>query len=88
MVPPVTLLPNVLTHMEACHAKGTVVVPHWPSAAYYPLLFKDRNTHAPYIKAWEVVPFRKGLLVQGENMECFIGSEQFRSDILVLQVEF
>ena len=88
LVPPVTYLPKVLAHMEACKAKGTVVVPYWPSAAYYPLVFRDVNKCVAFVKAWEVLPFREGLLVQGDNMECFIGSEQFKSDILVLRVEF
>ena len=88
LVPPVTYIPKILAHMQACQAKGTVVVPYWPSAAYFPILFEDRNAYAPYIDAWEVIPFREGIVAQGDNKDCFIGSKQFKSDILVLRVKF
>ena len=88
LAPPVTYVPKVLAHMSSCKAKGTIVVPYWPSAAFYPLVCKNSSKFEHFVKAWEVIPYRKGLVVQGENKKCFIGSAQFKSDLLVLRIEF
>ena len=88
LVPPVTYVPKVLAHLKSSRAKGTLVVPYWPSAAYYPLLFTGKDAMEPFIKALEVIPFEKGILIQGENKDCFIGSDQYKSDILVARIEF
>ena len=88
LVPPVSYVPKVLTHLKSSQGKGTLVVPHWPSAAFFPLLFEDSNVYEPFVKALEIIPFETGLLVQGENKECFIGSDLFKSDILAIRIEF
>ncbi|XP_063416210.1 uncharacterized protein LOC134697851 [Mytilus trossulus] len=45
LVPPVCLVSKCLNHMRLCKAKGTLVVPKWPSALFWPILvnrFSDR----------------------------------------------
>ena len=88
LVPPVTYVPKVLAHLKSSRGKGTLVVPCWYSAAFYPLLFKNSNNYEPFVKSLEIIPFEAGLLIQGENKGCFIGSDQFKSDILVVRIEF
>ena len=87
LVPPVTYIPKVLSYMKSCRAKGTLLAPYWPSAAFYPLLFPDGFSPAPFVIAWEILPYRSGLVTQGENKDCFIGSEQFVSDMLVVRIK-
>ena len=38
VVPPVVLLSKVLIFMFRCNARGTLVLPYWPSAPFWPLL--------------------------------------------------
>jgi len=42
--PPYMLLDDVLDHAIACKATGTLIVPDWPSASWWPRVFRgDRN---------------------------------------------
>ena len=36
LCPPVYLIPRSLRHAQNCHARGTLVVPEWPSAVFWP----------------------------------------------------
>ena len=38
VVPPVSIVPGVLHYMKSQNAVGTVFLPFWPSAQYWPLL--------------------------------------------------
>ena len=42
LVPPIYLVPEVLRHIVFCKASGTLIVPHWKSAPYWPLLFAKK----------------------------------------------
>ncbi|VDH91887.1 Hypothetical predicted protein [Mytilus galloprovincialis] len=37
-VPPVSLIPRVLMYMRQCKAVGTLILPYWPSASFWPML--------------------------------------------------
>ena len=88
LAPPVSYIPKVLAHMKSCRATGTLVAPFWPSAAYYPLIFRNGTSAEHFVVSWEVIPYKDGLVIQGENKSCFIGSDQFRNDILVVRIEY
>ena len=51
MVPPVRIVPRVLHYMKSQNAVGTVVLPFWPSAHYWPLLM---NKYLKYISAYSM----------------------------------
>ena len=36
--PPIGLIPRVIRHAQACGTKGSIVVPLWPSAPFWPML--------------------------------------------------
>ena len=36
--PPISLVPRVIRHAQVCGARGTLVVPCWPSVPFWPLL--------------------------------------------------
>ena len=44
--PPVTLVPKVIRHAEFCKAVGTLIVPEWPSALFWPLLHQSAQEFA------------------------------------------
>ena len=41
LVPPIFLIPRVLNHLATFGRRGTLVVPAWPSAPFWPLIFTD-----------------------------------------------
>ena len=54
--PPPALVVRVVRHAEACKANGTLVVPHWKSAPFWPLLCPDGMTFSPFVVASEMLP--------------------------------
>ena len=53
LVPPFTLVCETLRHMNRDSAVGTLVIPDWPSSAFWPLLlghYKKRSSHPPVVK--------------------------------------
>ena len=51
MVPPVSIIPRVLHYMKCQKAVGTIVVPFWPSAHYWPLV---TNKYLKYVSAYSM----------------------------------
>ena len=43
LVPPIFLIPRVLNHMVTLGGRATLVVPAWPSAPFWPLIFTDEG---------------------------------------------
>ena len=89
LVPPVGMVPRVLAHMAACHGRGGMVVPYWPSAAFFPLVTTTGNEFRDFVWDWMRFPTGQDkALVQGPNKGVFIGSEVFKSDVLALALQF
>ena len=51
VVPPVSIVPRVLHYMKSQNAVGTVFLPFWPSAHYWPLL---KNKYLKYIPEYSM----------------------------------
>ena len=49
LCPPPFLIPRVIRHTLKTGASGTLVMPKWPSAPFWPMLFPDGCTRAPFI---------------------------------------
>lgn len=41
--PPYLLIDRVLDHAQRCKARGTLVVPDWPTRPFWPKLFRERS---------------------------------------------
>ena len=54
--PPVTLIPRVIGHAKVCKAVGTLVVPGWPSAPFWPVLHPSVGRFADFVSEVEELP--------------------------------
>ena len=88
LVPPVHLVPDTINHLEYCKAKGVLVVPYWPSAVFYPLILSTPGTFQPFVKEVKYFEDAHKCVQQGNNKNCMIGSNQFKSSIMALRIEF
>ena len=88
LVPPVYLVPRVLRHMKYYKAKGVLVVPYWKSAIFYPMIITPTGEFQNFIKGSLYFDDWRSCIKQGTNEKCFIGSENFKSGILALNVNF
>ena len=75
--PPLMLVAWVLRHAECCRAQGTLVVPLWESAPFWPLLYTGANGWAPFVSDCVALHCQNSLfskvdLVQPCLMESFL----------------
>ena len=70
--------------MKSQDASGTLVVPFWPSAHYWPLI---KHKYGDYVIA-HAVRDGKEVLTLGRNHNSLLGSHQFTGSIIALRVEF
>ena len=56
-VPPLYLICRTIRHASKCKAKGTLVVPAWTSAPFWPILCPDGCHLAPFVHLWWGISF-------------------------------
>ena len=84
VVPPVGIVPRVLHYMKCQYAVGTLVVPFWPSAHYWPLIM---HRYGDSLVA-HVIRAGREVLIHGRNHNSLLGSHQFTGYIIALRMEF
>ena len=87
LVPPIYLVIQTIKHLVQCKAKGVLIVPHWPSAAFWPVLFRDGLEYHVYVK--DVIQFKDvtNIFIQGSNKKSLFGSIHFTSAVLAIQLD-
>ena len=85
--PPPYLVPRLIRHAQVTGALGTLVVPQWYSAPYWPLLFPDGIHPAEFVKELLVLPVWQSLILPGVS-----GSSLFNGnpnvEMLALRLDF
>ena len=66
-VPPLHLVDRTIRHAQVCNAVGSLLVPAWKSAPFWPLLCPDGTHLAPFIHQWLFFPFTHELFVPGRS---------------------
>ena len=83
LCPPVSLIGSTIRHLNQCNGSGTLLVPIWPSAYFWPILYPDGVNMAHFVKDFMTVhPFYKST----GNNRVFVGRTKFHS--LALQCNF
>ena len=67
LCPPLFLIPRVIRHALNTAASGTLIVPRWPSAPFWPMLFPDGCTQAPFIIGEKTLDRSTHLVVAGHS---------------------
>ena len=82
LCPPISLIGSTIKHLKFCKARGTLLVPVWRSAYFWPLLFPNGIHTASFVKEFRVVkPF-----FISNNCNIFKGYTNF--DCMALRVSF
>lgn len=87
IVPPIYLVIQVMRHIVLCKATGTMIVPKWKSAQFWPLLFDENSFCSNFVA--EILEFDNSqpIFVQGRNKNSLFGSKKFRSNVLAIRFE-
>ena len=85
--PPPYLVPRTIKHAQRSGVCGTLLVPEWKSAAFWPLLFPDGASSAWFVREVRVFDKDKLVVCAGRN-----GANLFRhepnTNMLALRVSF
>lgn len=85
--PPLVLIPRLLKHAEVTRAKGTLVIPQWVSAPYWPLIFPGSISLAGFVKGIRELPKMEGLFIQG-NSGCNLFKGVPNTPVLALRLSW
>ena len=83
LCPPVKEISNTLKHLRLCKAYGTLLLPCWPSACWWPWLYPDGSYIATFVKRLLVLdPYYESYC----DNTVFTGYQAFKT--LALEVDF
>ncbi len=81
--PPIGLIPRVVRHAQVCAAIGTLVVPFWPSAPFWPLICPAEGQFASFVTEFRDLPLWPSLFLPGLSrvlaLRCEFGLALVRS---------
>ena len=58
---------RVVKHARACAAKGTLIMPCWKSAPFWPVLCPDGVHFVEYVKRWAQLQFSSWIFQDGHS---------------------
>lgn len=86
--PPIGLIPRVIRHAQACSAYGTLIVPCWPSAPFWPILCPTENQFAPFVTEVIQLPQQEGLFLPSVSGAVLFNGEVPNTVVYALKCEF
>ena len=86
LCPPMSLVPRVLRHAVACKAQGTLIVPLWRSAPYWPLLCPDGSSLVEFVDDWYDLPVYDSLFLPGKSGKLLFKSGLPNTRVLALRL--
>ena len=66
-VPPLHLICRTIRHASQCRAKGTMIIPAWKSAPFWPIICPDGQHLAPFIHQWWPLEFYPTMFQDGRG---------------------
>ena len=86
--PPVYLVPRVVAHAQMCAAYGTLIVPEWPSAVFWPVLHPTPEQFAGFVVAIQELPLSELLILPGSSGSSLFHGNMRNTKVLALRCDF
>ena len=86
--PPIALIPRVIGHAKVCKAVGTLVVPGWPSAPFWPVLHPSVGRFADFVSEVEELPLSEWLILPGLSGASLFNGKRPNTKVLALRCDF
>ncbi|CAC5408527.1 unnamed protein product [Mytilus coruscus] len=87
-VPPVFLIPRVINYMRQCNAVGTLIVPCWPSASYWPVLCPNGGDFTDQFITHVELPSGKEFYTPSKSKKAIFGNTDLTFNMLALRLDF
>ena len=88
LCPPVCLTCKVLSHLKVCNAAGTLVVPLWRSAYFWPRLCFNGLHWSGFVHDWVILPDLPNLFVRGKAKNSIFGRGSLPFPSVALRIDF
>jgi hypothetical protein len=88
IVPPVSLISNVIIHLQLCKASGTLIVPKWTSSHFWPMLVNSDGNFKYFVIDYVEYVKPTHFFKAGSHKESVFAGAKFLSNVLVLKVSF
>ena len=88
LFPPPCIIPRVLRHLQASKADGTLVVPEWHSAPWWPLLTYDGVNFRPMVTDWLIVDPYPNMIVPAVSGVGLFGDSTPKFRFILLRLKF
>ena len=85
--PSISLILHVLHHMSNCKASGSLIVPLWHSAPFWPMICPDGDRFASFIVGWMELLAIKEAYISGSCNSVF-ENENLNFRMIALRVNF
>lgn len=94
LCPPVHVIIDSVRHLKSCSRRGTLIIPEWPSASFWPFLRERSSQFKSFVVDVFVLPAISDLLLEGPGQKqiyasrpsVFRGCLRFR--MLALRLDF
>ena len=79
LCPPVHLIIDSVRHRKSCSGSGALILPHWPSASFWPFLRERSSQFKSFVVDVFVLPAINDLLLEGQlTIYCWRGPDRGR----------
>lgn len=86
-VPPVHLANKTINYIIHCRAKGTVIVPNWKSATFWPSLVNLEGNCLPFIVSYIEYKNPTNIFTFGSDKNSIFALQTFQSNVLVFRID-
>ena len=86
--PPVALIPRIIGHARVCEAVGTLIVPYWPSAPFWPLVHPAVGSFANFVTDVRDIPLSELLILPGLSGSSLFDGQIPNTKVLALRCNF
>ena len=86
--PPPHVVPRILRHMGVNGERGTLVIPYWPSAPWWPLLVTKHGAWQTFVLNSLTIPAFDGLFIAGSAASNVFTAGAPAFPVIALQLQF
>ena len=88
LVPPVFLIPRVINHMKLDREQGTLIIPFWQSAHWWPLVSRGPGVFHPFVLDWREIPLHESTFLPGSAAADLFGHGIPSCRVFALRIVF
>ncbi|MCP3665661.1 MAG: hypothetical protein GY696_24710 [Gammaproteobacteria bacterium] len=85
LVPPPSLIPEVIRHLVHSGARGVLIAPAWKSAKFWPLLFPEGG-EAWFLRDFRIIRGGGRFIEEGKQPNSIFTPKKFKGDLLMAYV--